>query len=58
MTTKRKEEKYDREIRDSFPASDPPASNVIVGPRVEPQPDDEKRDGRKEKSKEPSHTNR
>jgi len=30
-----REEKLDRTGKDSFPASDPPASTGIIGPRVE-----------------------
>jgi hypothetical protein len=33
-TTGRTDEKHDRAVEDSFPASDPPASTGITGPRV------------------------
>ncbi len=39
MTQRKDEERVDRASEDSFPASDPPASNVITGPGVaRPQP--------------------
>jgi hypothetical protein len=36
MMPSRKEEGHDKAVEDSFPASDPPASSGIVGPRVTP----------------------
>ena len=33
---KRHEDKHDQAVEDSFPASDPPASSGIVGPRAHP----------------------
>lgn len=32
MPTRKDDEKYDRVIEDSFPASDPPANSGITGP--------------------------
>jgi hypothetical protein len=34
MMARRDEDKHDRAVEDSFPASDPPASSGIVGPRL------------------------
>jgi len=34
MSSHRKDEKHDQAAEDSFPASDPPASTGITGPRV------------------------
>jgi hypothetical protein len=34
MTTRKDEEKLDKTVEDSFPASDPPASSGITGPRL------------------------
>jgi len=36
MPTRKDDEKQDRAVEDSFPASDPPANSGIVGPRVTP----------------------
>jgi hypothetical protein len=36
MPTRKEDEKQDRAVEDSFPASDPPANSGIVGPRVAP----------------------
>ena len=35
-TPKDKDRKHDRAVEDSFPASDPPASSGIIGPRATP----------------------
>jgi hypothetical protein len=37
MTSRHADEKHDRTIEDSFPASDPPASTGITGPRAKGQ---------------------
>ncbi|HXA24030.1 MAG TPA: hypothetical protein VNW90_17225 [Acetobacteraceae bacterium] len=37
MTSRQADEKHDRTIEDSFPASDPPASTGITGPRAKGQ---------------------
>ncbi len=37
MSKSKADEKQDRAVEDSFPASDPPASGVIIGPRVTPE---------------------
>ena len=34
MTTRKDEAKQDQTVEDSFPASDPPATSGITGPRV------------------------
>jgi hypothetical protein len=34
MTTRTDEAKQDRAVEDSFPASDPPATSGITGPRI------------------------
>ena len=34
MPTRKDDEKYDRAVEDSFPASDPPANSGIAGPRA------------------------
>jgi hypothetical protein len=34
MSTQRNEAKHDKAVEDSFPASDPPASSGIIGPRI------------------------
>jgi hypothetical protein len=34
MTTRKDDEKLDKTVEDSFPASDPPASSGITGPRL------------------------
>jgi len=34
MTTRKDEAKHDQAVEDSFPASDPPATSGITGPRV------------------------
>ncbi len=35
MTTRKDEAKQDQAVEDSFPASDPPATSGITGPRVD-----------------------
>lgn len=58
MTTRKDEAKRDRELADSFPASDPPASSGITGPRAaQPAPDhpsDERDDDKRPKGT-PTH---
>jgi len=34
MPTRKEDRKHDRAVEDSFPASDPPATSGIVGPRA------------------------
>jgi hypothetical protein len=34
MTSRQTDERHDRTVEDSFPASDPPASTGITGPRA------------------------
>jgi hypothetical protein len=34
MPTRKDDEKHDRAVEDSFPASDPPANSGIVGPQA------------------------
>jgi hypothetical protein len=34
MPTRKDNEKHDQTVEDSFPASDPPATSGVVGPRV------------------------
>jgi hypothetical protein len=44
MPTSREQQKQDRAVEDSFPASDPPAGSGIVGPRAARPPQADKRD--------------
>jgi hypothetical protein len=37
MSASERDEKQDRAVEDSFPASDPPASSGIIGPRATPR---------------------
>ena len=34
MPTRKDNEKHDQAVEDSFPASDPPATSGVVGPRI------------------------
>jgi len=40
-TTRTDEKKIDKAVEDSFPASDPPASSGITGPRIQRPADEE-----------------
>jgi len=37
MSVNSREEKQDRAVEDSFPASDPPANSGVTGPRATPR---------------------
>jgi len=41
MTTRKDEKRLDETVEESFPASDPPASSGITGPRIQRPADKE-----------------
>ena len=47
MPMRKDDEKLDRTVEDSFPASDPPANSGIVGPRAARPPRRPQRAGRR-----------
>jgi hypothetical protein len=51
-----KERKQDQTVEDSFPASDPPASSGVVGPRVAPRKDHQSTSHRRDEHGRPKGT--
>jgi len=55
MPTRKEDAKHDRAVEDSFPASDPPASSGVVGPRATPRRAPHERDGETRPKGAPNH---